>query len=139
MCQFSGKVKVNQKYNYTLDLEIFDTGDDLGRIIGKNGMTLKSIQTLIKYYIIRQFNLSIKLNLDAGGYRGRQQYHIKQRALGAAQEVIKHGGESVLEPMNASERRFVHTLFEKDNRMSTFSTGEGNERRVVLIRKDAQD
>jgi len=34
--------------------------------------------------------------------------------------------------MNASDRRFVHTLFEKDKKITTSSEGSGSERRIVL-------
>ena len=132
LSRFTGKVKVKQKYNYTLEIDIFDTGDDLGRIIGKNGYTLQAIQTLLKFFIIRQFNVSLKIKLDAGDYRSRQQNHIKQKALKAADRAVRSGERVVLDPMNASDRRFVHTLFEKNKKVNTSSEGSGSERRVVL-------
>lgn len=132
LSKFTGKVRVKQKYNYTLEIEVFDTGDDLGRIIGKNGYTLQAIQTLLKFFIIRQFNVSLKIKLDAGDYRSRQQNHIKQKAFKAADKAIKSGKAVTLDPMNASDRRFVHTLFEKNKKITTSSEGSGSERRVVL-------
>ena len=133
---FSGKVRIKKKYNYTLDVDIFDTGDDLGRIIGKNGYNLKAIQILLRFFIIRQFSVSLKINLDAGDYRVRQQSQIKQKVLRASRKVIKTGEEYVLEPMNAHDRRFVHTLFEKNKKIDTRSEGSGQERRVVLVRSE---
>ena len=132
LSRFTGKVKVKQKYNYTLDIDIFDTGDDLGRIIGKNGYTLQALQTLIRFFIIRKFNVSLKIKLDAGDYRVRQQGQIKHKVLKAADKAVRSGESVSLEAMNASDRRFVHTMLEKNKKVITSSEGSGNDRYVVI-------
>lgn len=133
---FTGKVRLKQKYNYTVEIEIFDTGDDLGRIIGKNGYTLQAIQLLLKSFVIRKFNVSLKIKLDAGDYRTRQQNNIKQKVLKMADKVVRTGQSVTLDPMNSSDRRYVHTLFEKNKKISTSSEGTGRDRRIVLSLTD---
>ena len=76
---FSGKVRCKKKMGYTLYIEVFDAGDDLGRIIGRNGTALQAIQMLIKFFIIRQFEVSIKVVLDAGDYTSRYQSQLKKK------------------------------------------------------------
>ena len=41
-----------------------------------------------------------------------------------------------LTEMNASERRYVHGLFEGDQKIKSYSIGEGRKRHVILEKKD---
>ena len=138
LANFSGKIKCKSKSGYTLHLEIFDVSEnDLGRIIGKGGSTLKAFQLLIKFSIIRKFNTSLRVLLDAGDYQNRRESQLKKAALRAADEVIDSGNEIPLDPMSASDRRFIHMLFEKNKKVATTSAGEGQDRHVLLRRRDA--
>lgn len=136
LAKFSGKVKATESEGDKLYLEIFDAGDDAGRLIGKSGQTLYAFQTLIKNFVIRKFNTSIKINIDAGDYRNRRIAQIQEKALKAAERVKTEGKKMYLEPMSPSERRAVHVLFEKDDQIRTISEGSGHTRRIVLVRKN---
>jgi len=133
--KFRGKVKFKSKNSHYLYLEIFDLGEDAGRVIGKNGSTLQSLQILLRSFIIRKFSVAIKVILDAGDYKSKRDSQIKSRALKAAEEVIHSGSKVKLDPMNAHERRFVHMLFEKDKDVESISEGEGRDRCVTLVKR----
>ncbi|RAP34232.1 hypothetical protein DID80_07525 [Candidatus Marinamargulisbacteria bacterium SCGC AAA071-K20] len=135
MCQFSGKVKAKTDRR-RLVLEIFDAGEDTGRLIGKSGGTVESLQILIRGFVVRKFQENSRILIDVEGYRGRRFSQVKSRALKAAEAVKKDGKRTPLEPMNSSERRTVHMLFEKDNKVQTVSEGRGQNRRVVLESRD---
>jgi spoIIIJ-associated protein len=131
MCQFSGKVKAKNERR-RLVLEIFDAGEDTGRLIGKSGGTVESLQILIRGFVVRKFQENTRLLIDVEGYRGRRFSQVKSKALKAA-DTVKRDGQSIsLEPMNSSERRSVHMLFEKDKQVQTVSEGQGQNRHVVL-------
>ena len=136
LAQFQGKVSPRYKKGYTLCMEISDAGDDLGRIIGKNGSCLQALQILIKFFIIRKFELSLRIVVDAGDYKNRHQSQMKRMALKAADEVITSGNDIKLEPMNAVDRRTIHVLFENHNDIVTQSEGEGSDRHIVLMKRD---
>tara|TARA_B100000131_G_scaffold312393_1_gene346431 strand:+ start:550 stop:1167 length:618 start_codon:yes stop_codon:yes gene_type:complete len=136
LAQFQGKVSPRYKKGYTLCMEISDAGDDLGRIIGKNGSCLQALQILIKFFIIRKFELSLRIVVDAGDYKNRHQSQMKRMALKAADEVITSGNNIKLEPMNAVDRRTIHVLFENHNDIVTQSEGEGSDRHIVLMKRD---
>jgi len=135
--KFSGKVKSKGKDGNKLSLEIFDAGDDAGRLIGKSGQTLSSLQTLIRNFVIRKFNESIKISIDAGEYRSRRHSQIRTKALKAAEKVKSDGRKVSLDPMSPAERRAVHLLFENDEEIETISEGSGHSRRIVLVSKTA--
>ncbi len=136
LSQFAGKVKTKSREGYTLTIEVFDAGDDLGRIIGKNGSALQALQLLLKFFIIRQFSVSVRVVVDAGDYTDRHQSHIKRKAFRAAEEVMSTGDSVSLDPMPASDRKVVHLLFENHKEVKTTSTGEGSSRCVVILKRD---
>ena len=136
LAQFQGTVSPSYKKGYTLCMEINDAGDDLGRIIGKNGSCLQAIQILIKFFVIRKFEISLRIVVDAGDYKNRHQSQMKRMALKAADEVITSGNNIKLDPMNAVDRRTIHVLFENHNDIVTQSEGEGNDRHIVLMKRD---
>ena len=136
LSKFLGKVRSNENDGDKLYLEIYDAEDDAGRLIGKSGQTLYSFQTLLKNFVIRKFNSSIKISIDAGDYRNRRLAQIKEKALKAAEKVKTEGKKMYLEPMSPSERRAVHVLFETDSEIRTLSEGSGHTRRIVLVRQN---
>ena len=133
---FEGRIQLRNKTSYILHLDIFDAGDDLGRIIGRNGSCLQAIQILVKFAIIRKYERSIRVIVDAGDYKNRQQSQIKKTALKAADKVISSGESVKLEPMAANDRRVIHVMFENHNDIVTESEGEGDERCVVLMKRN---
>lgn len=133
---FEGAVRAKKRDGNKLFLEIFDSGDDAGRIIGKGGSTLESFQTLLRHFIIRRFDAAVRVTIDAGDYRNKRGNQLKNKALKAAEEVEKYGSRVELDPMTASERRTIHMLFENSDTVETLSEGQGNGRRIVLVRRD---
>ncbi len=106
-------------------------GGDLGRLIGKEGRTLKALEYLIGLVLARRFP-EHRVVLDAAGYRKRQEERIKRLAEEAALTVALTGEPLHLPPMRASERRIVHMLLKDHPRVTTESQGEGEERHVVV-------
>jgi len=107
-------------------------GDDMGRIIGKEGATLKAMETLINAMLGRMLGERVRVNIDAAGYRDKRRKALERLAKDAADEVSKSGGEKVLPPMNAADRRIIHLCLKDIPGVTTFSKGEGRERRLVI-------
>jgi len=136
LARFEGEVKLKYKKGFVLNLDISNVGDDLGRIIGRNGSCLQALQTLIKFFIIRKFEVSLKVVIDAGDYKNRYQSQMKRSALKAAEDVISTGESVSLEPMSSTDRRVVHVLFENHHDIITRSEGEGDARHIVLMKRE---
>lgn len=107
-------------------------GDDMGRIIGKEGATLKAMETLINAMLGRMRGERVRVNIDAAGYRDKRHKALERLAKEAADEVAKSGGEKVLPPMNAADRRIIHLCLKDVPGVTTFSKGEGRDRRLVI-------
>ncbi len=111
--------------------EIINT-DDIGRIIGKDGNTLEAIQTVVRAIIYKKYTVAAKLFLDAGGYRNRKMETIRTVAKKAAKRVMQDKLRVELNPMPASDRRYIHMLFKQDRKIRSYSEGDGADRHIVL-------
>jgi len=110
-------------------------GEDLGKVIGKDGAMLSSLQLLISSIVGRDFNERVRVNIDAGGYKSKQEQALCRLAQEAADDVAQSGTEKILPPMSANERRIIHAHLQSNASVKTFSQGEGADRRLVIAPK----
>lgn len=109
-------------------------GSDAGLLIGRRGQTLDSLQYLLLVMVSHNRSLSqrFRVMLDADGYRRRREEALQTLAHSLAARVKQTGQEAVLEPLNALERRIVHTALVNDTEVETYSEGEEPNRHVVI-------
>ncbi|MFA4905795.1 MAG: RNA-binding cell elongation regulator Jag/EloR [Candidatus Margulisiibacteriota bacterium] len=107
-------------------------GEELGRVIGKDGATLKSIQVLVSSIVSRDFGEKVRVFVDAGGYREKHDASLIRLAIEAAKDVEQAGQEKRLPPMSAADRRVVHVALKDNDKVTTYSEGEGAERRLII-------
>lgn len=110
-------------------------GEELGQVIGKEGATLKALQTIVSSMVSHSFGKKVRVFIDAGGYRERQEKALVRLATEAALDVERSGHEKVLPPMTASDRRVIHIALKEMDKVQTFSKGEGADRRLVIAPK----
>ncbi len=111
------------------------TGDHLGALIGRRGATLDALQFLLGLMVARQTHVRARVLVDVEGYRERRRVVVEDLARRAAERVEREGREIALEPMEASDRRIVHTTLAETPAVMTFSRGEGPARHVVVAPK----
>lgn len=105
-------------------------------LIGKNGKTLLSIQTLLRQSIRNKFELNIKINLDIANYKIKKLKNIERLVKDIAKEVEKTKMDVSLDSMNSYERRFVHNLINEYPNLTTESSGEGKDRHITIKYKE---
>jgi spoIIIJ-associated protein len=107
-------------------------GEDMGRIIGKEGAMLKALETVVGAMAWKLIGSRVRVNIDAGGYRDKRIKALERLAAEVVEEVEMSGEEKVLPYMEAADRRAIH-MFLKDNpKVTSFSRGEGRDRRIVI-------
>ncbi len=106
--------------------------DNNAILIGKNGRTIESLQSLIRQSIQTKLGIKINVILDANGYKERQQKNIERLAVKLAKEVRKTKVEVKMDSMNSYERRLVHNCLTDFNGVTTISEGEEPNRCVVI-------
>ena len=117
------------------ELDISLTGDDMGRLIGKRGQTLDSIQYLTSLVVNKKSEEYIRVKVDTENYRERRKAKLEQLAHNMAKKVSRTGREVVLEPMNPYERRIIHSALQANRYVTTRSEGEDPYRHIIIMLK----
>ncbi len=128
------EVKVDtEKKGDELAVEL--SGPDMGMVIGKRGETLDALQHLTSLVVNRGDMDFVKVSLDTENYREKRVRALQSLALKLASKVAKTGRNTSLEPMNAYERRIIHSTLQDHNAVTTYSVGQGVKRKVVIALK----
>ena len=106
-------------------------GEKLGKLIGFHGDNLQALQVLLSGLKTRGEG-ALRLFLDVDGYKANRNQAIIDLANKTAEQAIKIERNIHLDPMNAYERRIVHTTLQDREDVTTESTGEGEKRHVVV-------
>lgn len=115
------------------------SGDEMGLLIGKRGITLDSLQYLLSLVINKNTESYIKVKLDTENYRERRKETLENLAKNLAHKVKRTHHSVYLEPMNPYERRIIHSALQKDKYVETHSEGEEPYRKVVITLKPGVD
>lgn len=127
---------VNGEISYDEDEEAINLyineSDDFKVLIGKSGETLESIQYLLSIFARRNTSLEKRVYLDINGYKKRKEETIRETAMTFAKKAIRYKKVMRLRPMNAYERRIVHSTLHNMKGVFTVSEGEEPHRKVVI-------
>lgn len=104
----------------------------MGLLIGRRGETLHSVQFLVNLLVSRHVQKWPQMIVDVGNYRQRRRESLEGLARRMADRVRQSGRPLALEPMAAYERRIVHVALHNDTTVYTQSSGEGENRKVVI-------
>ncbi len=111
--------------------------ENSGLLIGKEGQTLASIEYLAARIISKQMATSVRVQVEVGDYRTRQDQRLHEFALTLAEKVRESGKSASTRPLSAYQRRIVHLALHDVQDVQTRSIGEGSLKRVVLSKVKA--
>ena len=121
--------------NVSLDSESITVdigGEDLGILIGRGGRTLASLKYIIRAMVDKKLDTWMPLNVDVCGYQKKRQEHLQDLALRMAEQVKLRHSTMTLEPMTADERRLIHIALVDYPDITTYSIGEGKNRKLAI-------
>ncbi|MGQ9622536.1 MAG: RNA-binding cell elongation regulator Jag/EloR [Candidatus Caldatribacteriaceae bacterium] len=107
-------------------------GRDAGVLIGRRGDTLEALEVLVRALLTRRGLGETPLEVDVSGYRKRREEALRKLAERMAKKVLQEKKKIRLAPMNARERRIIHTALKDYPEVTTYSIGEEPHRRVVI-------
>ena len=123
------------------EIKIDIIGDNLGTLIGYHGEILDSLQYLTYLAVNKgedsDDKSSVKISIDIENYRKKREETLKSLAKKMADRVLKYGRPVTLEPMNAYERRIIHSTIQDIDGVITHSIGQENDRRIVVSKEGA--
>ncbi len=108
---------------------------DGGILIGHHGETLKAMQYLLNIIMGEDLQKRKPILLNINDYQAKREKIIQNMVDKAAQKVLLTGKSFKMEPMEAHERKLVHTLLEKYPQLLSKSDGSEPFRRVVVSSK----
>jgi len=110
-------------------------GEDLGILIGRRGLTLSSLQYVVRLMVSNQTKSREPILIDVEGYKERRYRNLEAYARQMAEAVKMSRKPFTFEPMSSFERRLIHVALSNDPDVTTESMGEGEDRKVVILPK----
>ncbi|MBE6691852.1 MAG: protein jag [Ruminococcaceae bacterium] len=107
-------------------------GDKLGILIGRRGDVLDSLQYLATLAANINKNGFYRITVDVQGYREKRAETLRGVAKRMSEKVLKYKRSFALEPMNAYERRIIHSACQDIPGVTTRSIGEGADRKIII-------
>lgn len=101
-------------------------------LIGKNGMTLQAINTVLKAAVSGNFKKRISVLVDVNGYKEEKYQKECQLASRVAKTVQRTKTDATLDPMPNDERKAIHNHLSGWEHIRTESEGEGKDRRLKI-------
>ncbi len=101
-------------------------------LIGKEGRTLKALQSLCKKIANIYFEEKINFTVDVGGYKEMRMLHLEMLATKTAKEVMRSKIPTKLDPMNSYERRVIHAKLSEWRDVLTESIGIDPNRCLII-------
>lgn len=114
-------------------LEAEISGENAGRLAGRDGRTLGAIE-VIAYAVLAKHagRGDLRVRVDVGGFRKRQADTLTKLAERLAIQVAKSGEPHELQPMPPAERRVIHIALKENPDVMSESVGEGAARRLII-------
>ena len=132
---FSKSANLSVTYNITKNpygLNVDLNGEDVGFLIGYRGETLYAFQNIISAIASKGLEHRVRLILDIEGYKAKREKTLEDLAEKIARTVVKTRRDVTLEPMQAYERKIIHSKLQNNSKVTTKSIGEEPRRRVVI-------
>ncbi len=133
--------KMETKFNFEVadneyGFSVIIVADDSAYLIGKEGKTLNSIQTVLRQSLKKYGNFDFRVNLDISNYKARKEKRLSYEVNKICKDVLKSGVEAKLDPMNSYERRIVHNVVSNFDGLYSESEGVNPNRYTIIKRKE---
>lgn len=128
-----GQVEYTVKYEEKL-IKIDFIGDTLKDLIGYRGETLNSLESIINAVLINN-KIHLRVSCNINNYREKRIKTLNELADKVSRTVVKTRKSITLDPMPPYERKIIHTRLQNNDRVKTYSVGEGTRRRLIIALK----
>ncbi len=113
-----------------LTLEVDEA--DSGALIGYHGEKIDALQLISSLIWNQNSVVYAPVQVDINGYRQRRRVALEDLAQKAATKAIESGREILLPHLPSYERRVIHMYLQNQTEVTTYSEGEGQDRRLVV-------
>ena len=124
------KIEIKEKCLY-----VTINGENIGNLIGYRGEALYALENILKAMANQKSENRVIVRLDIEGYKEKRIKALQDFASKKAKIVEKTGKMITLEPMQAYERKVIHSFLQENPNVETRSIGQEPKRRIVISKK----
>ena len=114
-------------------------GEQTEALVGNRGSVMEAIHEVTKTALHRQFRDTARVRIDIAGYAERRRQALSIYAGQLIAQLQGEGGEIMLEPMSAADRKVIHDAVAAVEGVRSYSEGEPPRRYVVISSTDEFD
>lgn len=118
----------------TLHVEL-NAPKEAGLLIGAHGSTLQAIQSFLAIAIKQETGDWVRIIVDVGDWRQKQEEGLRDLALQAAERARTTHEPQHLYNLTPHQRRVIHMCLGEESDIVTESEGEGTTRYLVVKQK----
>lgn len=132
--------KLNNGTAYTIEIKekclyVSINGENIGNLIGYRGEALYALENILKAISNKDSENRVIVRLDIENYKEKRLKTLQDVANKKARIVEKTGKMITLEPMQAYERKIIHSFLQENPKVETRSIGQEPRRRIVISKK----
>ena len=105
---------------------------ETGLLIGFRGENINSLQTIISLMLKNKLGEWVRIIVNVGDYRQKQEEKLEDLANQAAQRALETGEAQPIYNLSSGQRRTIHMYLSERNDVITESQGEEPERFLVV-------
>ena len=114
-------------------------GEQTEALVGPKGATMYSVLELTRTTVQRRTFGAPRMRIDIAGYGARRREALTIYTGKLVEQLAENGGEVMLEPMNAADRKVVHDAAGDIGGVRTYSEGDEPRRAVVIAAIESDD
>ena len=126
----------NLKFSINIDenkfVRVIIDGEDSSKLIGYRGEVVNSIQNLLSAIGNKNTKNRVRVTVDICNYKEKREKTLIELANKIEKTVIRRRKKVILEPMNAYDRKIIHTALQNSNKVTTYSIGDEPFRKIVV-------
>lgn len=127
------RINIGCSYNEkNAELSVNLSGEDVNGLTEQNAQALDALQYLTFQVVNKRQTGYIRVKLDIDNFREKHKEDLEKLAFEIAEKVKENKRPMVMEPMNAYERRIIHSVLQAEEMVTTRSEGEEPYRHVVI-------
>lgn len=134
LLEVHAEVEVIETAENTFDVNLA-TEDETGLLIGFRGENINSIQTVLGIMLKGATGEWIRVIVNVGDYRQKQEEKLKELANQSADRAVETKEPQPIYNLNASQRRIIHMYLSERTDVTTESQGVEPERYLVVQSK----
>ena len=132
--------KVSEEAEYKIEIKekciyVYINGKNVGNLIGYRGEGLYALENILKVLANKKAENKVIIRLDIENYKEKRIKTLEELANKKAGIVEKTGKLITLEPMQAYERKIIHSVLQNNPNVETRSIGQEPRRRIVISKK----